>query len=132
MRLPLELLVTIATFDAQLALKFRLTSKRVRYALDPNTLHGIQLWARLRMLEKCPDPQVIALSDYEFLRAVYGCGCNFGGKYSQLKPMWDLHGLRICQRCFPRMTIPEHEIRTWLEEKAATIPPGSCACSSWM
>ncbi len=57
MRLPLELLVTIATFDAQLALKFRLTSKRVRYALDPNTLHGIQLGARLRMLENALTPK---------------------------------------------------------------------------
>lgn len=113
LKLPNELIYQVVSFISDFAIIRNVlqTSKSMRSFGDPKTQYGKDLWKNVREYRGLPDPAEINLSDFEFLQAYYGRGCNHCDNHPMMRtPNWTFGGLRLCQTCFREATIRDYEM----------------------
>jgi hypothetical protein len=123
--LSTELLSAIAMLitDIKTCLEMMLTCKRILSLFSPDTLHGKKIFTRIRERSRWPDPNTVNMSDYTFLRAMYGRGCSMCEYHPQLRtPIWEFRGIRLCQVCFKRKTVRNYELNDVPQEHYSHLP----------
>ncbi len=113
LHLPNEILgkIVLSIDNSKTSLEMMRTCKRIHALFDNNTRTGQRVWQSIRNKEGWPDPSVIGMSDYKFIRAIYGRGCHKCHDHPRLRtPIWEFKGMRLCKQCFRRCTIRDYEL----------------------
>ena len=111
--LPTETLCTIIMMipDSVASLNMMRTCKRIHALFDATQPYGKRVWKSLREREGWPDPSRIGLSEYSFIKAIYGRGCNNCDIHPRMRsPIWEFQGIRLCKECYRTLTIRDYEL----------------------
>lgn len=111
--LPNEILGQIMTNidDAKSALEVLRSCRRVHALFDATTRAGQRIWQSIRENEGWPDPAPIGITDYEFIRALFGRGCHNCTRHPRIRtPIWQFRGVRLCANCWDQLTVRDYEL----------------------
>lgn len=120
--LPNETLCTFLKFlpGGQAALAMMMTCKRVYALFDENSKSGASIWTSIREKEGWPDPALIGITDFTFLRAMFGKGCDVCNGLENTEPRWEWKGMRVCASCMHDISVKEYdlawEVRKWNQD----------------
>jgi hypothetical protein len=130
LELATELLCAIlALVDEPVALvNAMVTCRRLHSLFDTESVVGRRLWRVIRCNMGWPDPTLIGLSDHEFIRAIYGRGCERCSAHPRVRtPLWEFKGLRLCGECRERLTTRDYELEipaAWCDHLPSVLTQG--------
>lgn len=96
--------------------------------LNPSSSSSQHCWRGIRQRFLLPDPVVLDLSEYKYLRIIFkkSFRCDFCRKVNAkeyLSPIWEFHGHRICSGCWPRKTISGYHLLDTLHPRQYKFLP---------
>ncbi|KAI8813634.1 hypothetical protein BJ742DRAFT_789010 [Cladochytrium replicatum] len=100
------------------------TCRQISTEMKPSTTWTQQFWARIRLSHNWPDPNLIGLNDFQFLKAYYGRWCNNCVNQPRARKFyWAFNGIPLCDDCLKRVTIELSQLKQQLpHDRYAYLP----------
>lgn len=129
--LPVEVLGDIVgNLDVKCVISLLSSCKFMKSLMHPEGFIGRCIWHKVRKREGWPDPIVIGLTDFQFLKCKHGRGCNFCTDAPRVRtPKWEFKGVRMCERCVHEHTTRDYTLDVVEESRCRYLP--SIEVSGW-